>query len=73
MKLKTTITEIKNSIDRVHGRLVIAEEIISKQKDRSEENLPNDIWRDIEDTVTMSKMFVFVVPEKRRELSRSNI
>lgn len=50
----------------MHGRLVIAEEIISKQKDRSEENLPNETWRDTEDTVTMSKMFVFVVPEKRR-------
>lgn len=58
---------------RVHRRLVRAEEIISKHKDRSKENLPNETWRDIEDTVTMFKMFVFGVPEKRREFGRSNI
>lgn len=51
---------------RVHRGLVIAEEIISKHKDRSKENLPNETWRDREDTVTMSKMFVFGVPEKKR-------
>lgn len=43
------------------------------QKDGSEENLSNEAWKNIKDRIAPSKLLVFGVPEKRREVGRSNI
>lgn len=71
-KTEIAITEIKNSLDELH-RSGIAEKTGNKQKDGPEENLSNEAWREIQDIVTTSRMFVFGVPQERRELGRSNI
>lgn len=71
-KTETAITEIKNSMDELH-RSDIAEKTVSRQKDGPEENLSNEAQRETQDTVTTSRMFVFGVPQERRELRRSNI
>lgn len=56
----------------LHGRLDIAGEIISKPKDGSKEKRSNEAWKNTQERVTVSTMFVFGVLEKR-EIGRSNI
>ena len=60
-------------MDGLQGRSNTVEIIISKQKDGPEKRLSNEAWRDTEDTVATSKMFVFGVQWERRKLGGSNI
>lgn len=52
-------------MDKLH-RSDIAEKTGNKQRDGPEENLSNEAWRETQDTVTTSRMFVFEVPQERR-------